>query len=552
MDMIPRLSFAALILLAGWSPLAFAATGAFSDCPALTQVALPQAQVASAQRVAAGAFRLPNAKADAPAPRLFLEAPAFCRVRIVATPSPDSHIEVEVWLPVQGWNGRLRGQGNGGFAGYVNYAGLATAVSQGYASASTNTGHTGGGAAWALGHPQKVIDFGYRAIHLMTLDAKTLVKAFYGRPARYAYFASCSNGGRQALMEAQRFPDDYDGVIAGAPAYDWTHLLTNALGIVQQADSPSGYIPPSKLSLITHAVLKACDANDGVVDGVLGDPRRCGFDPSMLRCTKGDSGNCLTSGQVATLKRIYGGARDGAGERLYYGAMPGAEDGGSWKSWFFGPKRGQNAMAFFVNNYFADMVYGDPDWNYRGADLGAALAAADRKTGEAMNATDADLQPFASHGGKLILYHGWNDPAIPPLGTIAYYKRVAGKLGEKSARQSVRLYMVPGMLHCDGGPGAHSFGQNATDARRDADHDIFVALVRWVEQGKPPRTLVATRYAGSGDDRRVKMTRPLCPYPQTARYGGTGDASRAAAFVCSTQSADQRSVIPAQAGIQSK
>jgi len=300
---------------------------------------------------------------------------------------------------------------------------------------------------------------------------------------------------------------------------------------VQHADSATGYIPPAKLPMIARAVLDACDANDGVVDGVLGDPPRCRFDPSTLRCKQGDEDSCLTAAQVATLRTIYGGARDAAGKRLYFGFLPGAEDASAgWAAWLFGPKPGANMLAFFVGNYFADMVYGDPNWNYRDANLDVALAAADRKTAAVLDAVDPDLQAFVSRGGKLILFHGWNDPAISPLGTIAYYDEVAAKLGNRQTRQSVRLYMVPGMLHCDGGTGAYSFGQNSTDARSDADHDIYAALVRWVEQGDAPTKIIASRYAGR--DGPVEMSRPLCPYPQTARYAGKGDKNFAAAFVC--------------------
>ncbi len=502
-------------------------------CARLVTATLPDARVTAAGYVAAGAFVPPRIPPGARVPPRFRAAPAFCRVRATLTPSPASRIEIEVWLPVHGWNGRFRGQGNGGYGGYVNYAGLATAIAQGYASASTDTGHIGGDAAWALHHAQRVVDFGYRAIHRMTLDAKLIVQAYYGRPVRHSYFASCSNGGRQALMEAQRFPTDYDGIIAGAPAYDWTRLLTNALGIMQQADSKAGYIPPSKLPLITHAVLAACDGNDGVRDGVLDDPRRCDFDPSVLRCHAGASGHCLHAAQVATLKTIYDGARDAVGERVYYGTMPGAEDApGSWGSWIFGPERDNNAIAFFVDNYFADMVYEDPHWNYRGVQLDDALAAARRTTGAVLDAVDADLRAFVARGGKLILYHGWNDPAISPLGTIAYYRHVVAKLGRQQTRQAVRLYMVPGMLHCDGGPGAHAFGQNATDARGDRRHDVFTALVRWVERDTAPGSIIATGYVGSGTARRAAMTRPLCPYPHVARYRGSGDTRRAASFVC--------------------
>lgn len=529
---VARHRCAACALLLAWSPWALAATSVRHDCAALAEVALPQARIVSAQRVAAGAFAPPDAK-PGEVPPVFRDAPAFCRVRAELMPSEDSDIELEVWLPEKNWNGRFRGQDNGGFAGYLNYAGLATAVRQGYASASTDTGHSGAGAQWALHHPEKIIDFGYRAIHLMTVDAKAIVSAFYGRPARHAYFAGCSNGGREALMEAQRFPDDYDGIIAGAPAYDWTRLLVNALGILQQTDSAGGYIPPAKLPLITQAVLKDCDALDGVADGVLNDPRRCHFDPSVLRCTQKQDKACLTAAQVAALKTVYDGARDRLGKRLYYGTMPGAEDAaGSWNAWIFGPAPDSNAVAFFVKNYFAYMVYDDPHWDFRGIDLDAALALAGRETGTAMDAVDADLHPFTSRGGKLILYHGWNDPAISPLGTVAYYERVVKALGHRQAQRSIRLYMVPGMLHCDGGPGAHSFGQNATDARSDPKHDVFAALVHWVERDQAPEAIIAAQYAGGAQGGHSGMTRPLCPYPEEARYGGTGDKRLAASFAC--------------------
>lgn len=516
-------------LLAAWSPLAIALPS--HDCAALAQMTLPQARIVSAAHVAAGAFAPPGVKPDAEVPPVFRDAPAFCRVQVVQTPTPDSSIKVEVWLPERDWNGRFRGQGNGGFAGRADYGGLAAAIGQGQASASTDTGHAGGDAAWALGHPEKVVDFGYRAIHLMTADAKAIVKAFYGKPIRHAYFASCSNGGRQALMEAQRFPRDYDGIVAGAPAWDWTHLLANALGIMQHADSAAGYIPPDRLPMIAHAVLVACDADDGLADGVVGDPRRCRFDPETLACGRQPAATCLTTAQVAALKTIYGGVRDRSGKPLYYGTMPGAEDAaGGWGAWLFGPRPGANILAFFVGGYFSDMVYGDPHWNFSSVAPGVALAAAGRANADVLNAADADLRPFFSRGGKLILFHGWNDPAISPLGTIAYRDAVIGKLGEPRARKAMRLYMVPGMLHCDGGTGAYSFGQNSTDPRGDAGDDIYAALMRWVEQGEAPEKIVARRYAGP--DRHVELSRPLCPYPQTARHDGTGAPDRAASFDC--------------------
>ena len=266
---------------------------------------MPNTKITSAETVAAGAFT--QAADMTPSLATFYkQLPAFCRVKAVATPSADSDIKIEVWLPTSGWNGRFRGQGNGGFAGEIDYRSLGQSISQGYAAAATDTGHAASGtdARWALGHPEKITDFAYRAIHEMTVVGKAAVKAFYGEAPRHAYFSSCSNGGRQALMEAQRFPEDYDGILAGAPANYWTHLLASALWDAQATTlDPASYIPTSKIPTIAHAVNEACDAADGVKDGVLNDPRKCHFNPATLLCKEGDSASCLTQPQVTAKPR---------------------------------------------------------------------------------------------------------------------------------------------------------------------------------------------------------------------------------------------------------
>ena len=510
---------------------ATAADAPARSCASLTQLNLPNATITSAAPVAAAAFLPPGLKPDEKVPPVFTSAPAFCRVAVTLTPTSDSDIKVEVWMPASGWNGKFRGIGNGGFAGYISYGGLAAAVSQGYAAASTDTGHSTQGAEWALGHPEKIVDYGYRGVHEMTVNAKTIVKAFYGVAAKPAYFASCSNGGRQALMEAQRFPDDYDGIIAGAPANSWVPMVSKGLKELKALDGP-GYIPASKVPAIDQAVSAACDAQDGLKDGVINDPRQCHFDPSVLLCKDKESDTCLTSPQIDSLKSIYADARDLAGGPDFPGLLPGAEDGrGGWAVWITGSEEGKSLGTFFVTGYFADMVYGKKDWDFRNADVAAAEKLAQEKTGDSMNALNPDLKPFLTHGGKLILYHGWNDPAISALNTVRYYKSAVAAVGAKAAEQSIRLYMVPGMQHCAGGPGATIFGQIDEEPRANAEHDIFTSLVEWVEGGKAPGTIVAAKYSGP-EAKTPEMTRPICPYPQAAEYKGTGDPKRAESFAC--------------------
>ncbi|HTS37988.1 MAG TPA: tannase/feruloyl esterase family alpha/beta hydrolase [Candidatus Solibacter sp.] len=518
------------------SAISFAADSPARTCASLKQFSLPNAEITMAAPVAAGTFVPPNLKPDEPISPVYKSAPAFCRVMATLRPSNDSDVKVEVWMPASGWNGKFRGAGNGGFAGYIAYWTLAAAVRQGYAAASTDTGHSTTDATWALGHPEKIVDYGYRAVHQMTVDAKAIVKAFYGAESRQAYFASCSNGGRQGLMEAQRFPADYEGIIAGAPANNWTPMLAAGLKYQQVLDG-GGYIQPEKVPAIAKAVNAACDAQDGVKDGVLNDPRQCHFDPSVLLCKEKDSDECLTGPQAESLKKVYAGLRDSSGKLLFPGLLPGAEDGpGGWQVWATGEKEGKSLGAFFVIGYFSNMVYGKKDWDFLGVNVNSAFKMAQEKTGDSLNSNSPDLKAFFARGGKLIVYHGWDDPAISALNTIHYYNRVESAVGRQTTERSMRVYMVPGMQHCEGGPGATAFGQADTAPRGDADHDIFTALVQWVEKGKAPETIVAFKPSGKsadgGEPANGSMTRPLCPYPQSARYKGSGDPNNAASFSC--------------------
>jgi hypothetical protein len=501
------------------------------SCASLRQVALANVTVTVAEPVAAGMFTPPGLKSGEKVPAIFKSAPAFCRVTATLTPTADSDIKIEVWLPLRDWNGKFKGADNGGFAGYINYSALAAAVRDGYAAASTDTGHSTGGADWALGHPEKVVDYGYRGIHEMTVEAKIITRNFYGAAPQPSYFAGCSNGGRQALMEAQRFPDDYDGILAGAPANSWVRMLSSGLKIVQKMGGP-GYIPAEKIPLLSKVVLAACDDLDGLKDGILNDPRKCHFNPTTVLCKEKDSDACLTKPQVDSLKQIYAGGRDASGKQIFPGLLPGAEDGrGGWKPWITGDEKGKSAVDYFVIGYFADMVYGNKDWDFRKANFDTSLKLAYEKTGNAMDAMNPDLKTFLAHGGKLVLYHGWDDPAISSLNTVDYYNRMVASVGQESAEKSVRLYMVPGMQHCGGGPGATSFGQG-DGARSDAQHDIFTSLVQWVEHDQAPGTLIATKYREGDEAKGVEMTRPLCAYPQSAKYNGSGDPNAAASFAC--------------------
>jgi hypothetical protein len=505
-------------------------------CESLAALKLPNTTITLAQAVAAGAF-VPPGLPGAPPPN-FKSLPAFCRVAAVVKPTKESDIRIEVWMPANGWNGRLRSVGNGGFAGAISYEFMAQELSQlGYATASTDTGHASPratDAGWALGHPEKVTDYGYRAIHEMTRFAKATIRAFYGTAPRYSYFGSCSNGGRQALMEAQRYPQDYDGIVAGAPSNFGTHILTWTNALTPALDH-GGYIPATKLPAIARAVNAACDARDGVEDGILNDPRTCHFDPATLLCTNGDSSQCLTAPQVSVLKALYAGPHDSKGRALYPGFLPGAEEGPSgWGLWITGPAPGKSLMFDFSRGFFSDMVYGKPNWDLKDNTVDEAVAAADAKIAKILNATDSNLSAFKARGGKLILYHGWNDPALASLNTINYYRSVERRLGARETAAFTRLYMVPGMQHCDGGPGPHDFGQPGKDSTGHVKprDNIKLALQQWVEKGIAPTSIVATKYVDDDPTKGVKMTRPLCPYPQAAMWTGKGSTGDAANFVC--------------------
>ena len=463
--------------------------------------------------------------------------PPFCRVQGVSRPSSDSSIFFEVWLPAADrWNSRFLSAGEGGYAGSPNYTrngldgGMDEILRRGYATAGTDTGHNAGDPWWAVGHPEKAVDYLYRAKHLTTVAAKGLIAAYYGKPASYSYFSSCSNGGRQGLLEAQRYPEDYDGLIIGAPWNFQSHSNAGFVWDAQALNTPGAGIPATMLPVVNAAVLAACDTNDGLADGIVADPRTCHFDPSVLACQGTDTEKCLTPAQIAALKKIYAGPRNPrTGEQIFPGFAVGSE--AAWTGMV-----GNLSAAGLPNGYFANLTFEDPNWDFRTFDFDKDMKTADLKVGKLGNATALDYSAAMQRGVKIIQYHGWTDQTLQPAYSPEYYDQVVrANGGLKTTQTFYRLYMVPGMNHCYGGPGASNFGGTGQQIppSRDPVHDIQSALETWVEHHVPPGQLVATRYTDNKPaTRTVLYTRPLCVYPTVPTYSGSGDPNQAANFVC--------------------
>ena len=483
-----------------------------ASCDSLSSLALPDASITLAQSVSPGGFTPPSGRAAAgPGEGPFKNLPAFCRVAATLKPTSDSDIKIEVWLPASGWNGKFQAVGNGGWAGVISYPAMAQALERGYATTSTDTGHVGPTGSFALGHPEKLTDFGYRAVHEMTLKAKAIVAAFYGEAPRISYWNGCSTGGRQGLKEAQRFPNDYDAIIAGASANPRTHLSTWQIWLAQGIlKDPANYIPASKYPVIHKAVLEACDAADGLKDGLLNDPTLCRFDPKVIECKEGDSPTCLTAPQVEAARRMYTAPKNPrTNQEIFPPVEPGSELG--WSMLLAGPEPFPAAT-----DQFRYVVFKDPSWDWRTLNFDSDVALADKIDNDTINAIDPNLKPFLSRGGKLLMYHGWGDPGVAPRASVNYYKTAVDTLGgEARTSDSIRLFMVPGMGHCGGGEGPNSF-------------DMMSALEQWKEQGRTPVRIVAShRTAG-----KVDRTRPLCAYPQVAKYKGAGSIDDEASFTC--------------------
>lgn len=502
-----------------------------ASCDAIKDLKLPDTTITMSERVNSGAVVVPTL--NLPLRRL----PIFCRVVAVLRPTADSEINFEVWMPESRWNGRFLGVGNGGFAGSIGYQGLASDLRHGYATAGSDTGHFGQAedASWALGHPDKIRDYGWRAVHLTTERAKAIVQAYYGSPVKKAYFDSCSDGGREALMEAQRFPDDYDGILAGAPANAWSRMHASGVDLAQVTiGDPRAYISALKLPAIERSALAACDALDGVKDGIISDPSKCHFNPEVLLCKGGDSLTCLTPPQVNSVKVYYTGGKDGHGKSIFPGLVMGDEARG-WPQWVVGHGPGSGDGLQYLQNYFRYMVMDDPKWNILTANVDASFHSATDKTAADLDATSSDLSRFEARGGKLIIYHGWNDPAISPWNTVAYYKSVQQQMGARQTESFLRLYMFPGMEHCVGGPGPDSVGEIGHAAEKGSKFGLLDALQDWVEKGVPAGNVIATKYAPGPGKPKVVMTRPLCPYPMVAKYKGAGDTNVAVNFTCAKE-----------------
>jgi len=496
---------ATIVALGAWN------TADAATCESVLSLKLPNTTITSARLAAPGPFTLPpGPPVTVPNPAVLTSLPAFCRVLATLTPTSDSDIKVEVWLPSAGWNGKLQSVGNGAWAGVLPYPALAQAILDGYVGAGTDTGHVGNTATFVPGHPEKMIDYGYRAVHEMTVAAKAIIAAFYGTAPRRSYWNGCSNGGRQGLMEAWRYPADYDGIIAGAPVNQRTHQLTAELWIARAVhNNEASYIPPAKYPVIHRAALDACDARDGLTDGLIDDPRACTFDPKMLECKAGDGPSCLTAPQVEAARRIYSPVVAPSTKKEIFPAM---QRGGEllWDT-LAGPQPIAEAVEFFQY-----VVFNDPTWDFKTLSFDTAADLADKAAGHLLNVIDPNLKPFFDRGGKILLWHGWNDQFVSPINSINYYTSILDAPATKGQlADSIKLFMAPGMNHCRGGDGPNTF-------------DSMGALDRWIERGQTPNRLDASHATGG----KVDRTRPLCAYPQVARYNGTGSIDDAANFTC--------------------
>jgi feruloyl esterase len=450
----------------------------------------------------------------------------FCRVIGTVKPTPHSDIRFELWLPPRAdWNGKFEGVGSSASLGTIQYQPLMRALARGYATVATDNGHqseSGYDVSWAMGQPERVIDFGYRAEHTVTQAAKTLTERFYGRAPRHSYFVGCSQGGHHGLMEAQHFPEDYDGIVAGSPDYSLTgEMAGQAWNVRALQQTTTGALPVQKLQLLQQSVTKACGGPDGLVD----DPRQCLFDPAALRCTDHSENSCLTDSEIEAVRRMYGGPKTSAGAQIYPGLSPGGES--RWERLWSDPKK----LGGSWQGFYRFMVFQDPAWELSTMDFDRDPGLAKQKLG---NILDPDLARFADRGGKIIVYHGWADDMVPSQVSTEYYASVTAKLGSARVKGFYRLFMVPGMSHCGGGPGAGVLfrSEEAIAVPLEPDRDMLTALEKWVEQGRPPSSFVASRLDKSG---AIERTRLVCAYPGVAKYRGTGDVNRAENWECPTK-----------------
>lgn len=485
------------------------------SCEKLKSLPVPDTTITSSETVPAGpfiwpegAFAPPGTNKNDPEP-----IPEHCRIKMVLTPSDDSDINVELWLPAHNWNNKFMAVGNGGWAGSISgYGEMKTGLRRGYAIAATDTGHTGitFSGMFALGHPEKIIDFAYRAVHMMAVRSKQLINAYYPSQISYSYFNGCSTGGRQGLMSAQRYPGDFDGIIAGAPANRHIHMHTSS--IVQQIylfRHPEAELTDTKKKLVHDAVMKQCDT---LHEGFLNNPHQCSFNFSSLQCKGKEKDDCLTRAQLQTVKLFYDGLKNSKGELIFSGSS-------------ISNSMESNLISNVIQSYGAEsnptlnpfmfdtvriLGFQDKDYDWHNFNLDRDLPVIDARAGF-IDAVDPDLRAFKAHGGKIILYHGWDDPGISAENTVYYFNSVLDEMGPDQGGW-MRLFMVPGMGHCRGGDGPHTF-------------DRVSALEKWREGGVPPARIM-------GSNPESGLQRPLCPYPQYAKYDGSGDLKDAGNWAC--------------------
>jgi len=513
-----------------------AAPAAAASCSDMTGLSLPNTTITLATAYAPGDTVSGNIKAPV----------GLCRVAGTIKPGARSNVHFEVWIPTDGsWNGKYQQIGNGGFAGSISLSGIANAVSRGYATAGTDDGTSGppAGAPAFIDNPDVLLDYGYRAVKATGDDSKAIINALMGQAASRSYFVGCSDGGREALQEAQRYPGDFDGIIVGSPVNDqvgefgasYLYDMQATLGGPQTNGVPDAYIPASKLPLLTHAALARCVGRDGGVatDTFLSDPRQCSFDPGVVQCKAGqDPATCLTPAQVDAARKLYDGPHD-HGILLFPGLEPGGESvPGDWNSWISGSSPASPGAQYTLGFGFAcALMQNTPSCDYLDVDVVQQDDAARQILQPIISSVNPDLRAFKAHGGKMIQYAGWADAAIPPENGLNYYRKVTQTMGDP--HDFYRVFMVPGMAHCSGGAGPNAFGNGLNNGPAiDADHDLVKALERWVEQGAAPERIIATHYVNNSAAQGAQFQRPLCAYPERAEYTGTGDPNDATSFKC--------------------
>ncbi len=476
-----------------------------APCENLKPLEIPRTAITAAGLVPEGPFVRPGGPAPGlPAANSAGSLPAHCRVMMVLKPAEDSNINVELWMPAENWNGRFLAVGNGGWAGSIQgYGDMEDALRRGYATAATDNGHSasdGPNGMFALDHPEKVVDFAYRAVHDMAVKSKRVIAAYYSKPLQYSYFKGCSTGGRQAVMSAQRYPGDFDGIIGGALANRHIHMHTAAVATaIRLSRNPEQAISEAKAKMVNKAVMDKCDT---LKEGFLNNPRRCTFDFSSLLCKGKESDACITEAQLRTIEEFYGGVKNSKSERIFAGqslgnALPAIPSTNA-------------APNAFVWDSVRILGLQNADYDWRSFDLDRDMPRIDAAAGF-VDAVDPDLRGFKGHGGKLLLYHGWNDTGIPPENTIHYYESVLKEMGP-GQDDWMRLFMVPGMGHCSGGNGPCNF-------------DTISAIEKWREEGIPPDQIM-------GSNPKSRLMRPICPFPKYSEYSGTGSLTDAANWKC--------------------